>query len=143
MNDGKYFVYIVISNKKGCTSGITKEETQEIKEKLINFLEKFEYEFEIDALFECDVNTKKIEQKSQRLIDANNIDWNGLLYSEALKENVDFLLSRQKEIIKNNYYDGFDCGYLLSSTLKCDDPCENCKAIGTLSCQNECPYNSY
>ena len=82
------------------------------------------------------------KRKPQRLIDANNINLNGIIYPEGFEEFLKLVLDKQKTIEVETAYRNTthidDC--LSYDSYDSDNPCDGCGCFGSVGCQNECPY---
>lgn len=146
-NNSKIFIYGTIGKNGLCKENADFSE-DDILDSIYSVLEERGYEVEVTASYEENYSSINNNQKrKQRLIDANNIDWNGMSVNEAFVESMEIVLNHQKEIKINNFTDNSKIApHRTGELLSCEpmfhnsNPCEGCSSFGSSSCRNECPY---
>lgn len=134
-NISKMFIYGTVRKKGLCMENADLAE-DEILDTIYDALEKKGYELELATNYvENNFSVENRQRREQRLIDANNIDWNGFSLTAAFAESVEVVLSHQKEIKPDSKPKNVSRKVEESKrTVERYDPCYSCMFANTVYC---------
>ena len=148
-NISKMFIYGTVKRKGLCRENADIAE-DEILDAIYDALEEKGYELEVATNYvENNFSIENRQKRDQRLIDANNINWNGFHLTAAFAESVEVILNQQKEIKLDKPDSKPKIVPPRIGELKPIreekrsyrvNPCDGCWSYGSMSCSNECPY---